>query len=229
MTGTPRNTADGTTYGYVGQHQKMTDTDTSPIAGGMPRMGGRLYIATLGRFLSIDPKEGGTDNNYAYANDPVNEFDLEGTGILNWLVKNQGWVTPALGVAQTVGCIVGGLITCAAVTAVAWGVRTVTTVAAAHQQGGTWGQAIRRSGRAMAADTIWTAASFGLGAVARSGQFRSNAWRGMGNRGLGTDAWKSFAKVRARKLNPRTTVRYLRHHPAYFLNRLFTKESGVGV
>ena len=45
-------------------------------------MGARVYLPVLGRFLQVDPVEGGTDNNYAYANDPVNEFDLDG----NW-----GW------------------------------------------------------------------------------------------------------------------------------------------
>lgn len=32
----------------------------------------------MGRFLSVDPVEGGTDNSYVYVNDPVNETDLTG-------------------------------------------------------------------------------------------------------------------------------------------------------
>ncbi len=74
----PNKTADGTTWNYVGQHQKLTDTDTSAIPGGIIQMGARVYIPVLGRFLSTDPEPDGNDNAYSYVNDPINGFDLDG-------------------------------------------------------------------------------------------------------------------------------------------------------
>lgn len=44
-------------------------------------MGARVYIPELGRFLQVDPVEGGTANNYVYVTDPVNERDLDGKWI----------------------------------------------------------------------------------------------------------------------------------------------------
>jgi RHS repeat-associated protein len=66
--------SDQTTHGYVGADDKQTDGTT-----GLVLMGARPYDPATGRFLSVDPIDGGSLNNYDYAlQDPVDGYDLDG-------------------------------------------------------------------------------------------------------------------------------------------------------
>jgi RHS repeat-associated protein len=59
---------------WTGKWDKRLDTTSSLI-----QMGARPYDPLLGRFLAVDPVEGGSLNNYDYAaQDPVNTYDLGG-------------------------------------------------------------------------------------------------------------------------------------------------------
>jgi RHS repeat-associated protein len=80
--------------GWLGQHQRPYEH-----AGALSivQMGARPYLPILGRFLSVDPVDGGSANDYDYvAGDPVNLTDLDGTWIwfavgikacIRWCVK----------------------------------------------------------------------------------------------------------------------------------------------
>jgi RHS repeat-associated protein len=64
-------------YGWLGQHQRPLEHEPSfePII----EMGARQYSARLGRFLEVDPIEGGCANSYTYVSgDPIQAFDLNG-------------------------------------------------------------------------------------------------------------------------------------------------------
>jgi RHS repeat-associated protein len=70
------NMAGNMDYGWLGQHQRPGEHETgiTPVI----EMGARIYDPSVGRFLQVDPIEGGTSNDYTYVDDPINQLDLSG-------------------------------------------------------------------------------------------------------------------------------------------------------
>ncbi len=80
---TPDNLTGGLDYGWHGADRRFTDTRVGTAANPpklrpLMEMGARTYDPSTGRFLQMDPVEGGNQNDYIYPVDPVNGSDLTG-------------------------------------------------------------------------------------------------------------------------------------------------------
>ncbi len=78
----PANATDQSMGWAANPTRKVAGAFTIPII----QMGARVYLPTAGRFLQVDPIEGGTANAYVYAGDPINANDYTGKATCSQLI-----------------------------------------------------------------------------------------------------------------------------------------------
>lgn len=112
------NSAGSLDHAMLGQYVRPTEHESGLAI--TIEMGARQYDPTLGRFIEVDPIEGGSANDYDYVDgDPVNRIDNTGTAAHStwyswgaWHAMSTWWLFPY---NQIDGCITAGIGGCRSV------------------------------------------------------------------------------------------------------------------
>ncbi len=91
---------------FTGWHQAAHKLTETPGGVTVIEMGARLYVPALGRFLQVDPVEGGVDNDYVWPTDPIGKNDLSGRA---WWEIATDIAVIGLSAATLFGCFVCGV------------------------------------------------------------------------------------------------------------------------
>lgn len=135
LAGLPDNSAGNFDNGWEGSHQKALEHEAGLLQ--TIEMGARPYNPAIGRFLTIDPIEGGTPNDYIYPFDSINQSDLTGTwwswkdikkavkSVAKKVVKIAKKAAPYVAAAGFVACTFATAGACGVIGAIGVGVSAV--------------------------------------------------------------------------------------------------------